>query len=71
MTKPFKVHILWGKHDEHEDDDRPVTYSFNTQAELDAFLYGVEEMDGWSQYEVIEDLAAWKADWLDVETNGQ
>ena len=28
-------------------------YSFNTQAELDAFMHGVDESNGWHSYNVI------------------
>ena len=30
------------------------TYNFNTAVELIAFMQGVEAMDGWMAYEVIE-----------------
>lgn len=52
MTDKHSVSILWGS--THEPDDEPVTYTFETSAELDAFLFGVQEMDGWMDYEIVE-----------------
>jgi|DEB0MinimDraft_10_1074344.scaffolds.fasta_scaffold73935_5 hypothetical protein len=43
------VRVLWGFHED------PKEYSFNTQAEADAFLLGVDESNGWLCYEVEED----------------
>ena len=40
------VKVLWG----FQED--PKEYSFNTQAEADAFLFGVDESNGWLCYEV-------------------
>lgn len=53
MSGGFKVTILWGKHPEEGDTGK--TYEFDTQAELDAFTLGVEEMDGWMGYEIVEE----------------
>jgi hypothetical protein len=53
MCKEFKIKILWGL--DHEPDDMPVTYSFKTQAELDAFEEGIDVACGWLDYEVIYD----------------
>lgn len=44
----YKITILWGQRP--EDGQEAVTYSFDTQAELDAFELGVSEMDGWLGY---------------------
>jgi hypothetical protein len=44
----YKITILWGQ--SPEDGQEAVTYSFDTQAELDAFELGVSEMDGWLGY---------------------
>ena len=41
------VTIDWGK----EKQERK-TYTFATAAELNAFLKGVDEMDGWMRYEI-------------------
>jgi hypothetical protein len=43
------VRVLWGKYDKQEQE-----YAFATQAEADAFLLGVAEMEGWEAYEVLE-----------------
>lgn len=42
------VKILWGTF----FDEVPSEYSFKTQAEVDAFLLGVDESNGWLCYEV-------------------
>ena len=49
---PFSVTIQWGAAPELGND--PITYRFATQAELDAFLQGVDAMDGWLGYTIIE-----------------
>lgn len=48
-----KVTILWGG--APEPGDKAKTYEFETQAELDAFMKGVEEMDGWMGWEYAEE----------------
>ena len=50
--KPFTVAIKWGR--DTEPGDKPIHYNFATEAELDAFLWGVQEMDGWAGYTVID-----------------
>jgi len=48
------VTIKWGDH--IPDDEKPVeTYRFDTKAELDAFMQGVEEAIGWLAHQVLED----------------
>lgn len=44
------ITILWGECPQPEDE--PVTYTFNTDAELQAFIDGIEAGDGWMNYEV-------------------
>ena len=44
-----KITILWGECP--EDGQEAVTYRFDTKAELDAFEYGIAEMDGWLGYD--------------------
>ena len=44
MSK-YKISILWGK--EPEVGQQAITYTFNTQAELNAFNLGISESDGW------------------------
>ncbi|MBD9544300.1 hypothetical protein IB276_33175 [Ensifer sp. ENS04] len=53
ITEKFSVKILWGQ--AREEDDEPKLYEFDTQAELDAFMLGVGEMDGWMAYECVDD----------------
>lgn len=48
-----KISILWGE--SPEDGDTPTTYKFKTQAELDAFILGISEMDGWLGWNEVEE----------------
>jgi hypothetical protein len=50
---PHRVTILWGECP--EPGDRAKTYRFATKAELDAFMLGVAEMDGWAGYREAEE----------------
>jgi hypothetical protein len=50
---PLKITILWGK--VPEPGDAAQTYEFGTGAELDAFLLGIEEMDGWEGWREVEE----------------
>lgn len=53
--KPFKVRILWGSESYRADGgDQPVEYSFATDAELNAFLLGAEESNGFLDYKQID-----------------
>ena len=47
-TKEHVVTIDWGQ----EKQERK-TYTFASQQELDAFMKGIEEADGWQRYEVV------------------
>lgn len=48
------VTIKWGKF--FPEEERPVTIAeFETQAELDAYMEGIDDMDGWMDYTIIED----------------
>lgn len=48
-----EVTILWAERPEAED--KAVTYTFDTLAELDAFMLGVTEAEGWLGLHVIND----------------
>lgn len=48
-----KVSILWGK--TPEVGDKAVKYDFDTQAELDAFMLGVNEADGWAAFKEVDE----------------
>ena len=50
----FSVTIRWGKY-VPKDERLVTTEEFQTQAEVDAYLLGIDDMDGWADYEVIED----------------
>lgn len=52
-----KISILWGQ--SHEIGDQAKTYTFDTQAELDAFLKGIEESDGWMGHEFVKEGFVW------------
>ena len=47
----FKISILWGE--SPEDDAEPKQYSFKTKAELEAFILGINEMDGWHGWDIV------------------
>lgn len=50
---PHQVRIAWG--DSLPKDEMPVeTYSFATEAELNAFMLGVSETEGWMGYTELE-----------------
>jgi hypothetical protein len=54
-AKKFKVRILWGSKSHRKDNLEPASkYAFATQGELDAFLLGVDESNGWHDYEVVQ-----------------
>ncbi|MBW1812146.1 MAG: hypothetical protein JRJ39_00360 [Deltaproteobacteria bacterium] len=47
--KPYSVTVAWS-----QEGAFTQTYSFETKAELSAFLYGCHEGDGWLDYNIIE-----------------
>lgn len=49
----IEIKILWGS--APEPDAEPITYRFNTLAEANAFLKGVDEACGWMDYALVED----------------
>ena len=48
MTK--KITILWGT-----DKEEKQTYTFENQHDLNTFLHGVNEANGWLDYETVEE----------------
>jgi hypothetical protein len=48
-----KTTILWGE--TPEDGQKAITYTFKTKAELEAFKFGVSEMDGWLGWDEVEE----------------
>jgi hypothetical protein len=48
----YTLKIIWGE--APEQATTPEVYEFNTYAELEAFLWGVEEMDGWLGCQIVE-----------------
>jgi hypothetical protein len=57
MTKKHKVTIIWGT-EAVKGIEKPIKgytkikYQFDTEAQLNAFLKGVSESNGWLEYEV-------------------
>jgi len=54
-TGPHFVEIHWGSKQTRDDNpvDGKCRYEFNTSDELEAFMKGCDEMDGWTAYLVI------------------
>lgn len=55
-TKEHWVSINWGADRQMSDD--PMMYEFNSRAELEAFLDGVESANGWLDYELVNESPA-------------
>lgn len=51
--RPFKVRIVWGSAS-IRDTQEPCEYEFTTLDELSAFLHGVDEANGWLDYDQID-----------------
>jgi hypothetical protein len=47
--KPYHITVLWGENPEAQHEQ---TYKFRTQAELTAFREGIQEAQGWFDYEI-------------------
>lgn len=54
--KKYKVKINWGS--TSFGDEQMKTYDFDTEKEMDAFLFGVDESNGWLSYDIVEEKAA-------------
>ena len=63
--KKNEVTIVWGT-EAVRGIEKPIKgftkikYKFNTESELDAFIKGVDEGNGWLEYEVIDELESLK-----------
>lgn len=55
MGKQFFVKIIWGSESWREENPTPCEYSFDTEAELNAFMEGVDAASGYMDYEVVDD----------------
>ncbi len=53
--KKFTVKIIWGI--TSLPDSKASTYHFDTEKEMDAFLFGVDEANGWLEYQLVEEAA--------------
>lgn len=49
-AKPKEVWLAFGS----PDQTGPIVYTFNTEAEVKAFLLGVDECCGWTDYKLFE-----------------
>ena len=47
----YLVYVLWG---ESPDSPDYTTYGFETKGEQDAFIFGVDEGDGWMEYMAVK-----------------
>ena len=56
-NKPFWVEIEWGTESTRAENDTRTRKEFSTQAELDAYLEGVDDMDGWSEWNIVDSSA--------------
>ena len=45
-----QITILWGK-----DKEDKQTYTFENEHDLDMFMQGVNEANGWLDYELVEE----------------
>ena len=60
-NKPFKIWVAWGSDAGNAAEVNALKpehyklYEFDTRAELDAFLLGVTEMDGWLMWHAREE----------------
>ena len=63
--KKNEVIIVWGT-EAVRGIEKPIKgytkikYKFNTESELDAFIKGVDEGNGWLEYEFIDELESLK-----------
>ena len=58
--KKNEVTIVWGTEavrgiEKSIEGYTKIKYKFNTESELDAFIKGVDEGNGWLEYEVQDD----------------
>tara|TARA_R110002012_G_scaffold229650_1_gene402299 strand:+ start:829 stop:1041 length:213 start_codon:yes stop_codon:yes gene_type:complete len=53
VMESYKISILWGE--SPNDGEESITYKFNTKLEIDAFLLGIAEMNGWNGWEEVKE----------------
>ena len=46
----YKITIVWG-----EDREVTKTYTFKNETQYDFFMKGVNEAEGWTEYDVIKE----------------
>jgi hypothetical protein len=61
-TKPIKIHIAWGSSKSVDDIKK---YTFDSEKEYLAFLQGVDESNGWMDYDLIGDDQ--QCNWPNIE----
>lgn len=54
MSQAYYIKILWGEKPDSVDDDAFEEYALDTRGELEAFLWGVHQASGWSDYAIID-----------------
>lgn len=68
MEKKYKVKIFWGKRQANRIEEMSaneillekdngydiIDYAFVTEQELQAFIMGVEQSNGWMEYNIIK-----------------
>ena len=50
MTK--KITIIWGS---DRDPNNKETYKFKTKEQLKYFMMGVDEAEGWLEYQIVDE----------------
>ena len=63
MPRKHRVVIIWGDDYELRTEGDPVVYEFSTQAELSAFMLGVDEAEGYAgyhQFDSVREARAWQ-----------
>jgi hypothetical protein len=54
QLKRHVIKIRWGAEQTRKDNkDAYAVYDFESKAELDAFMKGVDEASGWTAYEIV------------------
>ena len=60
-AKPHWVDIEWGSETTREDNpDSACHYAFSTEAEMNAFLHGVEQACGWMDNCIVKASESYK-----------
>ena len=71
MTMKHKINIIWGTEavrniEKPEKGYTQKTYTFSTEKELNCFLEGVDEANGWLEYFAYKNKKEWQ-EYLEFE----